>query len=68
VRARGQADGQRAAAPDGNAPLRATAHEGGTGNARGVDNNLHITLKVGSISYHLRCKEAPALHIIHITR
>jgi hypothetical protein len=48
--------------------LRATAHEGGTGNARGVDNNLHITLKVGSISYHLRCKEAPALHIIHITR
>jgi hypothetical protein len=48
--------------------LRATAHEGGTGNARGVDNNLHITLKVGSISYHLRCKETPALHIVQITR
>ena len=51
--------------------LRASAHEGNMddkGNARRVDNKLHITLKVGSISYHLHCKEAPALHIVQITR
>jgi hypothetical protein len=48
--------------------IGATAHEGGTGDARGTDDNLHITLRVGHISYHLRCKEAPALHIIQITR
>jgi hypothetical protein len=35
---------------------------------RGADRNLHITLQVGNISYHLRCKEAPVLHIIQITR
>jgi hypothetical protein len=45
----------------------ATAHEGGIGDQRGVDNNLHITLKVGNTSYHLRCKEHPTLHIIQIT-
>ncbi|MGB7193534.1 MAG: hypothetical protein WBD81_08755 [Collimonas pratensis] len=45
----------------------ATAHEGGTGDQRGVDNNLHITLKVGNTSYHLRCKEQPGLHVIQIT-
>ncbi|SFC32941.1 hypothetical protein [Collimonas sp. OK412] len=45
----------------------ATAHEGGIGDQRGVDNNLHITLKVGDKSYHLRCKEQPALHVIQIT-
>lgn len=45
----------------------ATAHEGGIGDQRGVDNNLHITLKVGNKSYHLRCKEQPGLHIIQIT-
>jgi hypothetical protein len=48
--------------------VRATAHKGGTGNARGVDDNLHITLRAGGIMYHLRCKEKPALHIIQITR
>ncbi|MEO6919027.1 MAG: hypothetical protein ABI171_08460 [Collimonas sp.] len=45
----------------------ATAHEGGTGDQRGVDNNLHITLKVGNTSYHLRCKELPGLHVTQIT-
>jgi hypothetical protein len=49
--------------------IRATAHQGGTGdNERGADENLHITLKAGGISYHLRCKESPRLHIIQITR
>jgi hypothetical protein len=48
--------------------IRATAHFGGTGDARGGDDNLHITLKAGGISYHLRCKEAPRLHITQITR
>jgi hypothetical protein len=48
--------------------IRATAHAGGTGDTRGVDDNLHVTLQVGHISYHLRCKEAPALHIVQITR
>jgi hypothetical protein len=48
--------------------IRATAHAGGTGDERGVDGSLHITLKAGGISYHLRCKEAPRLHIIQITR
>ncbi|MFC5473584.1 hypothetical protein [Paraherbaspirillum soli] len=45
----------------------AAPHAGGTGDARGVDNNLHITLKVGNRSYHLRCKELPSLHVIQIT-
>jgi hypothetical protein len=48
--------------------IRATAHQGGTGDARGADGNLHITLRAGGISYHLRCKETPVLHIIQITR
>ena len=48
--------------------IRATAHQGGTGDPRGVDDNLHITLSAGGIMYHLRCKEKPALHIIQITR
>jgi hypothetical protein len=41
--------------------IRATAQAGG-------GDNLHITLKAGGISYHLRCKEAPHLHITQITR
>jgi len=45
----------------------ATVHEGGTGDHPGVDNNLHITLKVGYRSYHLQCKEQPRLHVIQIT-
>ena len=48
--------------------IRATAHQGGTGDVRGVDESLHITLKAGGIMFHLRLKEKPALHIIKITR
>jgi hypothetical protein len=48
--------------------LRATVHAGGTGDARGVDDSPHISLQVGTTSYHLRCKEMPSLHIIQITR
>ena len=48
--------------------LRATAHQGGTGDDRGVDKSLHITVQVGNVSYHLRCKETPSLHIVQITR
>ena len=48
--------------------IRATAHQGGTGDARGVDDSLHITLRAGGIMYHLRLKETPRLHIIQITR
>jgi hypothetical protein len=48
--------------------IRATAHKGGTGDVRGVDGNLHITLNAGGITYHLRCKEQPQLHVIQITR
>lgn len=48
--------------------IRATAHQGGTGDARGVDDSLHITLRAGGITYHLRLKETPRLHIIQITR
>lgn len=48
--------------------IRATAHEGGTGDHRGVDASLHITLKAGKFTYHLRCKETPTtLHISKIT-
>ena len=38
-------------------PWRVTAsrHSGGTGDARrGVDRNEHITVRVGSVSYHLQ--------------
>ncbi len=48
--------------------IRATAHQGGMGDARGADANLHITLEAGGIAYHLRCKELPQLHVIQITR
>lgn len=48
--------------------IRATAHHGGTGDTRGVDDSLHITLKAGGIKFHLRLKEKPSLHIIQITR
>lgn len=47
--------------------LTAAPHEGGTGDERGVDKNLHVTLSVSGHSYHLGCKEKPALHIIRIT-
>jgi hypothetical protein len=48
--------------------IRVTAHQGGTGDARGADDNLHITLKAGGIKFHLRLKEKPSLHIIQVTR
>lgn len=48
--------------------IRATAHQGGLGDARGVDESLHITLKAGGLKFHLRLKEKPRLHIIQITR
>ncbi len=49
--------------------LRATAHVGGKeGSDRANDMNLHITINAGGISYHLRCKEQPVLHVIQITR
>lgn len=48
--------------------IRATAHQGGIGDVRGVDDGLHITLKAGGIKFHLRLKEKPLLHIIQITR
>ena len=48
--------------------LAANAPEGAAGQARASDNSLHLTLKVGSSSYQLRCKEAPVLHIVQITR
>jgi hypothetical protein len=49
--------------------LRATAHVGGKeGSDRANDMNLHITINAGGISYHLRCKEQPQLHVIQITR
>ena len=52
--------------------VRATAHEGGTGDARGVDESLHITLKAGGITFHLRLKEKQnqknRLHITQITQ
>jgi hypothetical protein len=47
--------------------ITAAPHEGGTGDQRGVDTNLHITVRVAGQSYHLRCKELPALHIVQIT-
>ncbi len=47
--------------------LTAAPHEGGTGDHRGADKNLHVTLSVGGRSYHLGCKEKPALHIVRIT-
>jgi hypothetical protein len=48
--------------------ITASPHEGGKGDSeRGVDWNLHITLKIKSKSYHLRCKAEPSLHIIQIT-
>ena len=48
--------------------IMAAPHEGGLGDAkRPPDMNLHITLRVGDDSYHLRCKEEPTLHIIQIT-
>jgi hypothetical protein len=43
-------------------------HKGGKGDAdRGVDWNLHITLKIGRKSYHLGCKDQPRLHIVEIS-
>lgn len=48
--------------------IRATAHQGGTGDTRGVDDSLHITLRAGAIMYHLRLREKQKLHIIQITR
>jgi hypothetical protein len=48
--------------------LAASAPEGAADQARASDNSLHLTLKVGSSSYQLRCKEAPALQIVQITR
>ncbi len=47
--------------------IRAGPHEGGKHGSTSEDENLHITVKVGSTSYHLRCKEQPTLHIIQIT-
>jgi hypothetical protein len=47
--------------------ITAAPHEGGTGDQRGVDTNLHITVRVAGLSYHLRCKELPSLHIVQIT-
>jgi hypothetical protein len=47
--------------------IRAGLHTGGKGDERGVDYNLHITLTVGSTTYHVTCKEDPQLHIIRIT-
>ena len=47
--------------------LTAAPHEGGAGEERGPDTNLHVTLSVGGRSYHLGCKEKPALHIVRIT-
>ena len=37
--------------------IAATAHEGGLGNAqRQIDPVLHITLRIVSQAYHLRCR------------
>lgn len=47
--------------------IKAAPHQGGRDGSTSKDDNLHITVKVGSTSYHLRCKEAPSLHIIEIT-
>jgi len=47
--------------------ITAAPHQGGKHGSTSKDENLHITVRVGSTGYHLRCKEAPALHIIEIT-
>jgi len=48
--------------------ILATVHSGGKGDeARGVDNNPHVTLMVNGTKYHLRCKESPRLHVVEIT-
>lgn len=47
--------------------IGATVHRGGHGDARGVDRTPHVTLSVTGRSYHLRCKELPALHVVQIT-
>ncbi len=48
--------------------ILATAHTGGKGDAaRGADSVPHVTLQVGGVKYHLRCKETPRLHVVEIT-
>ena len=48
--------------------ILATIHEGGYGDAQRVaDPAPHITLQVNGRKVHLRCREAPSLHIVEIT-
>lgn len=47
--------------------IAAAPHQGGKHGSTSKDENLHITVRVGNTGYHLRCKEAPTLHIIELT-
>lgn len=50
--------------------IAAAPHEGGKGGAgRGPDRNLHVTIRVGGRSYHLRLGGGPTrLHVSSISR